>query len=247
MATTPKSDEEAEHRDREQQHLHGLGDQQDQHQVRLLQPGDLGLGLQVGALVDQPPRGRREGRVGGDVEEGLDRDVVVELVELLVEPHHQEAHGRQAEEQHGAPDDAAGMAEVTCQTSVLMNRNVTKMQQHRQRPGRQREQQPQAGERALERPAGDLVHAQREQRVRRRPRRPRATRRPRTRTTPTRSPAHREPTASRATSATSSTSDDPRAATAGAVTSARTSSTKYGSPCSRNQVSALRAAASALA
>ena len=65
IATTPKTMKNAKTANGEQQHLHGLGDEQHQDQVRLLQAGDLGLGLEVGALVDQPRRAvGASGRVG---------------------------------------------------------------------------------------------------------------------------------------------------------------------------------------
>ena len=103
------------------------------------------------------------------------------------------------------------IAEVTCQTSVLMNRNVTKMQQHRQRSGGEREEQPEAGEGPLERPAGDVVHPQREQGVRRRHADHAPRRRRRTRTIPSRWPARPpSPAARPASSATDHHQHEPR-------------------------------------
>ena len=116
-----------EHRDRQQQHLHRLGDQQHQHQVGLCRPVTSASSCEVGAR--RPRAAARSPSSGVSAHASSSAvvvDLVVELVDLLGQPHQQEARTASAEEQHGASHSTpAVQGRGTCHTSVLMNRNVT--------------------------------------------------------------------------------------------------------------------------
>ena len=82
-------------------------------------------------------------------------ELVVDPVDLLGQPHQQEADRDGAEQQHGQPHHPAVEGRGDLPDLGVDEQERDEQQQQRQRPGRQREQQPEAPEGPADRPARD--------------------------------------------------------------------------------------------
>ena len=92
-------------------------------------------------------------------------DVVVGAVHLLGQPHQQEADRERREQQHDQPQRADGEVAADLPHLGVDEQERDDEQQQRQRPGRHRQQEAQAAERAGQRPADDRPGVQRGQGV----------------------------------------------------------------------------------
>ena len=127
----PKSMKKPQHRDREQQHLGGLGDQQHQDQVPALVARDVAVAVRARSrrrsLSSSSPTGCSIGVDRVAATDEVDVDEVVDPVHLLGQPDQQEADRDRARTAAASATarEPSRVAE-SCQTSALMKRNVMK-------------------------------------------------------------------------------------------------------------------------